>query len=112
MLRNALIVTTPYFAESALGSIGVERDAAVVDSVEACAILLLSGGYVGHLPEHYASRWIESSTLREPLPRQRRKLPIELVFRTGGVRSRAARAFVSDLHAVSRCLREPSRRSG
>ena len=56
----------------------------MVDSVEACAILLLSGGYVGYLPEHYASRWIESGTLRELLPRRRRKFPIELVFRTGG----------------------------
>lgn len=100
-LRNARIVTTPYFVRDSLGSLGMERAAAVVDSVEACTILLLSSEYVGYLPAHFAARWIESGKLREILPRLRRKFPIGIVTRGGGVRSRAARFFLSDLRAAA-----------
>ncbi len=100
-LRQARIVTTPTFAANALGSVKTNRTSATVDNVEACAMLLLTGRYVGYLPAHFAARWLDVGALRELLPRRRQKFSIELVKRTVGERSRAARAFLSDLRSVA-----------
>jgi DNA-binding transcriptional LysR family regulator len=36
--------------------------------MEAQLILILSGGYVGYLPEHYAQPWVDQARLRVLLP--------------------------------------------
>ncbi|MEO1199151.1 MAG: LysR family transcriptional regulator [Pseudomonadota bacterium] len=43
--------------------LGVIREQAVVNSMEALLTLLLSGGYIGFLPDHYARSWVERGDL-------------------------------------------------
>jgi DNA-binding transcriptional LysR family regulator len=43
--------------------LGVLREKAVVNSMEAMLSLLLSGGYIGYLPKHYARKWVEEGRL-------------------------------------------------
>lgn len=38
---------------------------------ETRAAMILSGAFVGFLPEHYASRWVESGTLKKLMPQER-----------------------------------------
>ena len=38
---------------------------------ETRAAMILSGAYVGFLPEHYASRWVEEGKLRKLMPKDR-----------------------------------------
>ncbi|MCY1404165.1 LysR substrate binding domain protein [compost metagenome] len=63
--------------------------------MEAQLILVLSGAYIGYLPEHYAQPWVEQKRLRTLLPatfgyqapfsmilrRGRAKEPLILTFR-------------------------------
>ncbi|TNF06658.1 MAG: LysR family transcriptional regulator [Gammaproteobacteria bacterium] len=44
------------------------RQTAVAPSLEARAALILTGGYLGFLPSHYAQRWIDSGEMRVLLP--------------------------------------------
>ncbi|TIV75123.1 MAG: hypothetical protein E5V79_01840, partial [Mesorhizobium sp.] len=37
---------------------------ATINNMEAMLVMLLSGGYVGFLPEHYARYWVERSELK------------------------------------------------
>ena len=49
--------------------LGVVREEAVVNNMEAMLALLLSGGYIGYLPDHYAAPWVARgllSAIRRP----------------------------------------------
>lgn len=62
------VVRRSYWSQSELGRHGFKRSVATVESMEAELILLLSGGYIGYLPEHYAQNWVERGRLRVLLP--------------------------------------------
>jgi DNA-binding transcriptional LysR family regulator len=61
-------VRRSYWSENELGRHGFKQSVATVDSMEAQLILILSGAYVGFLPEHYAQPWVERQRLRVLLP--------------------------------------------
>ena len=44
------------------------RTAAIVHSMEAAAMLILSGKYIGYLPDHFARRWEDTKELTRVLP--------------------------------------------
>lgn len=62
------VVRRSYWSQSELSRHGFKHSVATVDSMEAQLILILSGGYVGYLPEHYAQPWMEQGRLRVLLP--------------------------------------------
>ena len=78
----------------------LEGVCARVENVEACAMLLLSGGYIGFLPSHHAAPWIEAGELVELEPKLRQRHDFELAVRRGGAHSAALRAFLTDLGAA------------
>ncbi|MDR3564060.1 MAG: LysR family transcriptional regulator [Negativicutes bacterium] len=47
---------------------GFKDSSATVDSMEAELILVLSGSYIGYLPDHLAQRWVDEQRLRVLLP--------------------------------------------
>ncbi len=57
-----------YHHEFDRARLGVVREGALVYSIEAMLTLLLSGGYIGYLPRHYARKWVEDDLLA-PIPR-------------------------------------------
>ena len=72
-LRSAVIselnvVSRSYWSQTELGRQGFKRSVATVESMEAQLILILSGGYIGYLPEHYAQSWVEQRRLKVLLP--------------------------------------------
>ena len=57
-----------YWSQAELARHGFKHSAATVESMEAQLILVLSGAYIGYLPEHYAQAWADKGDLRVLLP--------------------------------------------
>jgi DNA-binding transcriptional LysR family regulator len=68
VVSDLSVVRRSYWSQTELGRHGFKRSVATVDSMEAQLILILSGGYVGYLPEHYAQPWMDRGRLRVLLP--------------------------------------------
>ena len=82
--------------------LGVVREKATVNSMEGMLSLLLSGGYIGYLPRHYARSWVKSDLLA---PIQDEKLTYTsehgIITQPGKHRSLALETFVSLVKDVS-----------
>jgi len=57
-----------YWSQSEAERHGFQAYSATVESMEAELILILSGSYIGYLPEHLAERWVRTGQLRQLLP--------------------------------------------
>lgn len=78
------MVTRSYWNTIDLGRRGFKQSAATVDSMEAQLLLILSGSYIGYLPEHYALPWVLRKRLRALLPTEYGyQAPFSLIFRRG-----------------------------
>jgi len=79
------------------------RSTAVSPEVEACAQLIMSGCFIGYLPSHYASRWVDSGDMR-PIQRDLlgRKTTIYVVIRKSVHLPKIASAFLGHLYAQHR----------
>ena len=99
-IRRQRVVARGYWRRADLSRIGIEREAASVDNMEAQAILILSGAYLGYLPEHYAAGWQAARLVRPLLPEE---LAYESLFvlitRRGNAPVAVVRQFVDDLLA-------------
>jgi DNA-binding transcriptional LysR family regulator len=104
------IVARGYWRRADLSRVGIEREAATVDNMEAQAILILTGGYLGYLPEHYAAAWEACRQLRSLLPEQLAyEAPFALITRRGHAPVAIVRQFIEDLRlGASRAWRHCS----
>ncbi len=94
------VVARSYWRGADLLRLGVHREAASVDIMEAQAMLILSGAYLGYLPEHYATPWAAESKLRCLLPGELSYVaPFSMVTRRGGATPAIVRQFIHDLKA-------------
>ena len=97
-IRAHRVVARGYWRRADLSRVGIEREAASVDNMEAQAILILSGAYLGYLPEHYAARWQAQGFVRSLLPEQLAyEALFALVTRRGSTPVAVVRQFVEDL---------------
>jgi DNA-binding transcriptional LysR family regulator len=68
-LVAAEYVTRGYLRESQVTQQHVSFNfAATAQSIEGIALLILSGKYIGYLPDHYASSWVQKNQMRNVLP--------------------------------------------
>lgn len=71
------------------------------ESMEAIAVLILSGRYLGYLPRHFAEPYVKSGQLAEVNPVQMRySAGFHLVARRKPHRSEIVEAFIADLDWV------------
>jgi DNA-binding transcriptional LysR family regulator len=97
-IRAHRVVARGYWRRADLSRIGIEREAASVDNMEAQAILILSGAYLGYLPEHYAAAWQAQGQLRSLLPEELAyDAPFALITRRGSAPVAVVRQFIDDL---------------
>jgi DNA-binding transcriptional LysR family regulator len=81
---------------------GTQNRRAVVNHLEAQLALLLSGGYIGYLPVHYAAAWVKSGKLWElNAPSLSYKSPHVLISRQSKSLSKPVLAFIDDLLAAN-----------
>lgn len=73
-----------------------------VSNMEAQAMFILSGHFIGYLPDHYARRWIESGDLKPLRPETTRiHSPFFIVTRLMARRPLLMRAFLAELASHS-----------
>lgn len=63
VLSGSAFVSRRYLHNSDLSSVGHSSAQAIVDTMEAQLVLIMSGEYFGYLPEHYARNWVEMGAL-------------------------------------------------
>jgi len=78
------IVTRSYWNNAELRKKGFGHSTATVESMEAQLTLILSGKFVGYLPEHYAQHLVKKGKLRPLLPSEfGYQAPFSMIFRRG-----------------------------
>jgi LysR family transcriptional regulator, transcriptional activator for bauABCD operon len=101
-VRLSPIVARGYWRRADLGRIGVASEAAMVDSMEAQAILIRTGAYVGFLPAHYARGWEERGELRCLLPEKLGyPAPFDMILRRGAPETAVLQQIMSDLRSAA-----------
>ena len=71
---------------------------AVAHSIEGIASLILTGQYLGYLPEHYAVAWVRQRKMRQVLPRLfRHDVDFKIIFLKSRRRTRAMNALLDEL---------------
>jgi len=99
-IREHRIVARGYWRRTDLGRVGAEVEAASVDNMEAQAIMILSGAYLGYLPQHYTVAWERAGRLRSLLPGTLAyESTFELLMRRGAQPDAVVQSFVEDLMA-------------
>ncbi|WP_419711067.1 LysR family transcriptional regulator [Pseudomonas sp. NFX224] len=97
------IVVRGYMQQYDLEHLGVSKAAATVDNIEATAILIISGAYLGFLPEHFAAQWVKSGEMHQLAPDSLRlKSPFDVITRRGVAPPPILQAFLEDLAASAR----------
>ncbi|QTF06787.1 LysR family transcriptional regulator [Brenneria izadpanahii] len=100
------MVTRSYWSSSDLGKRGFKQSTATVESMEAQLLLILSGKYIGYLPEHYALPWVQRRRLRALLPTDYGyQAPFSLIFRRGRSKEALIRAIRDLLRSASKAQR-------
>ena len=80
--------------------LGVNSSAALIDNVEAQAMLILTGQYIGFLPSHYAEQWVLKNQLQTLMPKSLHyESSMALIIKSGGFRSPVLQAFIDELDA-------------
>lgn len=69
-ISRCSLVTRSYWNNNDLRRRGFSQGSATVESVDAQLLLILSGKYIGYLPEHYALPWVQQQRLRVLLPNE------------------------------------------
>lgn len=73
---------------------------ATAHGIEPQLILILSGSYIGFLPDHLAQRWVDGGSLRRILPdRFRHVVNFHLITREGLKHNFTVNTFLADLRA-------------
>lgn len=101
-VRECPIVARGYWRRADLGRIGAASEAAVVDNMEAQAILIRTGAYLGFLPAHYGRAWEQSGEMRRILP-EKLSYPssFEMIIRRGAPDTAVLRQIMEDLRAAA-----------
>ncbi|WCD82504.1 LysR family transcriptional regulator [Pseudomonas sp. TUM22785] len=87
VITQQRMVGRGYWSQAELARHGFKHSAATVESMEAQLILVLSGAYIGYLPEHYAQPWVDQKRLRGLLPATfGYQAPFSMILRRGRAR--------------------------
>ena len=71
------------------------REGASSMHIEGLALLILTGRYIGYLPDHYAQQWVERGEMRRLLAESlSRNVPCQMAVKRRGDRSRALKGFL------------------
>lgn len=94
VIRQGKMVSRGYWSHTELAKQGFKHSFATVDSMEAQLILILSGQYIGYLPEHFAQHWVEQKRLKVLLPATfGYNAPFSLIFRRGRTQEQVIQNF-------------------
>lgn len=91
-------VKRSYTPDTQVPAVEMLNATACAENMEAIAILILSGAFIGFLPDHYAARWVDGGEMKAILPdRMRYESQVELFVRKTAPQTLAAQYMKSDL---------------
>jgi DNA-binding transcriptional LysR family regulator len=100
LITQQRMVGRGYWSNTELARHGFKHSAATVESMEAQLILVLSGAYIGYLPEHYAQHWVSEKRLRVLLTSTfGYQAPFTLALRRARAREPLIQSFTDRLKA-------------
>ena len=106
-------IKRPYVPDDHLPASEVLKPGAFAENMESIAILILSGSFIGFLPEHFAERWVDSGEMRAVLPEKMHFLSqMELLLRTTQPQTLAAQYLKADIIEAFASAKPDIRRSG
>jgi DNA-binding transcriptional LysR family regulator len=109
-IASSRVVARGYLQQHDLQMLKVSKAAATVDNIEAQAILILSGAYIGFLPTHYAARWIARGEMHQIRPDQfGTQWPFCAIIRRASVPPTILQVFMIDLMESYRKIAQSER---
>ena len=113
LVQRQRLISRGYWGARDIRNFHPERASATVNSMEAAARLILSGEYLGYLPEHYAAPLIERGQIKPLLPQTLSYLaPFELAHGKSTRESKPAQVFVDLVLEVFGAPADARRRPG
>ncbi|VVN92039.1 LysR family transcriptional regulator [Pseudomonas fluorescens] len=102
-ISESRIVARGFMQQYDLENLGVSKAAATVDNIEALAILIISGAYLGFLPVHFAAQWVKTGDMQQLAPLSLHLMsPFDVITRRGIAPPPILRVFLEDLAATAR----------
>jgi DNA-binding transcriptional LysR family regulator len=100
LISGQRLISRGYWGTRDTKQFGAGRGSATVNSMEAGAHLILSGEYIGYLPQHYAAPWVAREEMKALMPEELTyDAPFDLVFQQATERLTPAKLFIEQVLA-------------
>jgi len=101
-LKNAEVITSNYMRDKEVRNDGLNyQNSATAYHDEGIAHLILSGEFIGYLPEHYANYWVDKGQFKAIKPdKYSYQIPVMLISSKSHVSSPLANALIEE---IKRC---------
>ncbi|CAM4241113.1 LysR family transcriptional regulator [Pseudoalteromonas byunsanensis] len=102
LLQDAEVITSNYMRDKETRNDGLNyQNSAIAYHDEGIAHLILSGAFIGYLPEHYASFWVDKGLFKPILPEKYcYQIPVVLISSKSNAASPLANALIEE---IKRC---------
>ncbi len=102
LLEKAEVITSNYMRDKEVRNDGLNyQNSAMAYHDEGIAHLILSGEFIGYLPEHYASYWVDKGMFQSILPdKYSYQIPVMLISSKNNAVSPLANAIIEE---IKRC---------
>jgi len=99
LLEKAEVITSNYMRDKEVRNDGLNyQNSAAAYHDEGIAHLILSGEFIGYLPEHYANYWVEKGLFKSILPDQYSyQIPVMLISSKGNTTTPLALALIEEI---------------
>ena len=99
LLRDAEVISSNYMRDKEVRNDGLNYQNSVVSyHDEGIAHLILSGEFIGYLPEHYANYWVEAKQMKAILPEKYTyQIPVSLITAKNNQPNPLAKALIEQL---------------
>lgn len=95
-VRRYRLVSRAYWGFRDLKIFAITTPKATVSDIEGAARLILSGTYLGYLPDHFAARYVTQGRLRVLLPKQLSyQAPFQVAYDANRARSPVVELFIT-----------------
>ncbi len=113
LIQRQRLISRGYWGARDIRHFQTARASATVNSMEAAARLILSGEYLGYLPDHYALPMLERGHIKPLLPQHLTyTAPFELAYGKSTRESKPAQVFVDLVLEAFKAPAEARRRPG
>lgn len=99
LLKKAEVITSNYMRDKEIRNDGLNyQNSAIAYHDEGIAHLILSGQFIGYLPEHYASYWVDKGLFKAIFPEQYSyQIPVELITSKNHSGTLLAKALIKEI---------------